>query len=652
MHLSHICNLHHAVKTDITAIRLCRFGFRPRVSRVLSHGLYSFLGSREFRSYTKMAKPSDETETDYTSWGNADLIARVTTLEAQLRAQNTAYHNVQSPHKPSPSPSLPSLPRPRSLSPSRRASPFDPSKYSTRHIALKFAYLGGRYNGYEHANGNVTPLPTVEEVLWKALRKARLISPPTTGADESMEVVWDPVQRIKMGPLDINWEGCEYSKCGRTDRGVSAFGQVVGVRVRSNKPLAVLKVDEQDGFQDEVQESDTVRGYANGIIGLPDIDADDLMSGIHEPTFHPINDELPFISILNSILPPDIRILAWCPDPPPGFDARFSCRERRYKYLFTNPAFMPTPGPLGFQNAAGKASEIREGWLDIEAMRLAAKKLEGLHDFRNFCKIDPSKQMPSCERRITHADVEEVKQQGGPVSFDTEHALRGFVDEHAAFENRPLPRGCGPQVYSFNVHGSAFLWHQVRHMAAILFLVGQGLEPPTVVDDLLDIESNPGRPMYEMASDSPLVLWDCIFTDSNNTRQEDTLDWIYAGDARSIPALTIKTDGKFGTGGVVDEVWTQWRKNKMEEILSSSLLDLLISQGDGSAMARGGFRDIEVVKNHSQKIFDGRETPRLAGRYVPVMQKPRLGSVEAQNARYRARRELQRNGAQAIISGD
>jgi tRNA pseudouridine38/39 synthase len=422
--------------------------------------------------------------------------------------------------------------------------------------------------------------------------------------------------------------------------------------VRSNKPLAVLKVDEQDVVRDEVQESYTVLGEANDTLDLPDIDADDLMSGTLEPTFHPINDELPYISILNSILPSDIRILAWCPSPSPGFDARFSCRERRYKYFFTNPAFMPTPGPLGLQNMAVKASEIREGWLDIEAMRLAAKKLEGLHDFRNFCKIDPSKQMPSCERRITHADVEETKQQGGPVSFEAERALGRGAVRNAAFENGSLLRGCGPRVYSLNIHGSAFLWHQVRHMAAILFLVGQGLEPPTVVDDLLDIESNPGRPMYEMASDIPLVLWDCIFTYENSASQEDALDWVYAGDAHSIPALTIKSDGKFGLGGVVDEVWTQWRKHKMDEILSSSLLDLVISQGDSSAMARGGFRDIEAVKSRSQKIFDGRETPRMAGKYVPVMQKPRLESVEAQNAKYRARKELQRSGVQDVLSGD
>ena len=30
------------------------------------------------------------------------------------------------------------------------------------------------------------------------------------------------------------------------------------------------------------------------------------------------------------------------------------------------------------------------------------------------------------------------------------------------------------------VEGTAFLWHQVRCMAAVLFMVGSGLESPTV----------------------------------------------------------------------------------------------------------------------------------------------------------------------------
>lgn len=34
--------------------------------------------------------------------------------------------------------------------------------------------------------------------------------------------------------------------------------------------------------------------------------------------------------------------------------------------------------------------------------------------------------------------------------------------------------------WQFRVRGTAFLWHQVRCMTAVLFLIGQGLEKPQV----------------------------------------------------------------------------------------------------------------------------------------------------------------------------
>ena len=85
-------------------------------------------------------------------------------------------------------------------------------------------------------------------------------------------------------------------------------------------------------------------------------------------------------------------------------------------------------------------------------------------------------------------------------------------------------------MYTFNLHGSAFLWHQVRHMVAILFLVGQGLEKPSIVRELLDVEKNPRRPTYEMATDTPLVLWDCIFPHEDDEDRKDALHWLYVGD--------------------------------------------------------------------------------------------------------------------------
>jgi tRNA pseudouridine38/39 synthase len=565
--------------------------------------------------------------TDYKSWTNADLIARVSELERQLRQQNAQLVARSSSAK-------------RKQARSRRANVFDPSKYSTRHIALKIAYLGQKYNGYEHANGNITPLPTIEEMLWKALRKARLISAET---DEPTEVAWSYAERMRK-PLFINWDGCQYSKCGRTDRGVSAFGQVIGIRVRSNRPIGTQQNQLSDvvvgGSDDVVALSDVAAASSE----LPEYDSDDLAPKVN--AFNPIKDELPYISILNSILPSDIRILAWCPNPPDEFDARFSCGERRYKYFFTNPAFLPTPGPIGLQDARGHQTDLREGWLDVDAMKSAAKKLIGLHDFRNFCRIDASKQLTTFERRITHVDVDELKQQSGPTVFSEQlHLVKNTTSKHPA-QSTNQQKAPGPKVYSFTVHGSAFLWHQVRHMVAVLFLVGQRLESPSIIDELLDIKKNQCRPTYEMASDAPLVLWDCTFPLDKHRGQDDELDWVYAGEVRDLEGLTTKGDGKFGLGGVVDEVWSNWRKHKIDETLASTLLDLVVSQGDDSAVQRGGFRDLETRTYRSQKLFDGSETARMAGKYIKVMEKPKMETVDVQNARYRTgkgnRRDIRR----------
>lgn len=59
--------------------------------------------------------------------------------------------------------------------------------------------------------------------------------------------------------------------------------------------------------------------------------------------------------------------------------------------------------------------------------------------------------------------------------------------------------------------GQAFLWHQIRCMMAVLFMVGRGDESPEIVDQLLDIETNPKKPEYNIASDLPLVLFDCVY---------------------------------------------------------------------------------------------------------------------------------------------
>ncbi|KAI2632105.1 pseudouridine synthase [Hypoxylon sp. NC1633] len=453
----------------------------------------------------------------------------------------------------------------------------DPSKYSTRLVAFKLAYLGKRYGGYEFAAH--AKLPSIEEELWKAFVKACLIFPEN--------------------PEEVNWDAWEYSKCGRTDRGVSAFGQVIAVRVRSSRPLPKVPAEEievpiqEDGDAENEKEKDV----------LPEETKE-------KPRFDDFSDELPYCRILNRLLPPDIRVLAWCPTTPAEFSARHDCRERQYRYFFTQPAFAPLPEELeNPQNTT--TSKVKSGWLDIDAMRRAAKKFEGLHDFRNFCRVDPSKLNISFERRIYECDIVEVS--------DAETALP-YLDRE---EFRPasasdLNLGLGeklPKIYYFHVRGTAFLWHQIRCMVAVIFIVGQGLEDASVVDRLLDIEAEPTRPNYQLAEETPLVLWDCLFP--RTEKPENALNWTYLGEDSPL--------NQHGVTGLLSHSWEYWRERKMDELLASQLLNIVSSQADISLR-----RDPKALPHipPTTRMFEGGDKERLVGKYQPLLKRPRLPSPQ------------------------
>lgn len=481
-----------------------------------------------------------------------------------------------------------------------------------------------------------------------------MIFPP---AGETPEELDGDNERLRNDPYSISWEGCEYSKCGRTDRGVSAFGQVIGIRVRSSKPKSKSPASKgkssrsnsvnvtQEGEAQPLENSPKAEGFMDVLSGLDVSDIEDEV----EPAWDSIADELPYLQILNNVLPDDIRMLAWCPHPPPDFSARFSCRERQYRYFFTQPAFSPTPGPMGFLRGAGAENgsdepgaktKYREGWLDIEAMREGAKHLEGLHDFRNLCKLDTSKQINNFVRRIFYADIEPVDPKSSPLGYVKQPDFQPYQDPvDASSVESESDKHCSSavQVYTFTVHGSAFLWHQVRHMVSVLFLIGQGFESPSLVKELLDVEKNPGRPTYELASDAPLVLWNCAFPDDESDSREDVLEWIYAGDPQALGGRPKKGDSKFGTGGTVDRVWSLWRQRKIDEILAGSLLDQLVSQGGNGHMTPSEFKPPQ-----SQKVFYGGNETRLGGKYIPVMERRKLDTVEVQNAKYLANKKANR----------
>lgn len=474
----------------------------------------------------------------------------------------TPYHLLSASPLTSP---LTAVSRVKPVQPRKKKKSFNSSLYSTRHIALKIAYLGANYGGFEYHANNTFSTPTVEEQIFKALLKARLV--PNSGLPGEEETV-------------LGWPGDDavsYSKCGRTDKGVSAFGQVIGVRVRSNRPLP-----KPAAVPSPVPTSPSGHTVLEDGFGmhLQDQSDDDSDTG-----FDDANDELIYPQILNRLLPPDIRVLAWCPTPPPGFSARFSCEERRYRYFFTNPPIAP--------RTANDGAEM----LDIAAMRTAAKLFVGDHDFRNFCKLDASKQISRFDRIINHADIKEVDPL--PPTFSP---------TPSSSPSSPSSSSC-PKLYYLELHGSAFLWHQVRHMIAILFLIGQGLEPPSLVSSLLDVTTNPCKPTYEMADDRALVLWDCVYP-------THMLSWIYAGTA-----------WKDGRDDLVDAVWSLWHRARIDELLAAGLLELIAGAAPPTLPTHGR-------NPASQPVVVGGCAPVYRGRYVPVLNRPRMECVEVVNARY------------------
>ncbi|WWC69874.1 tRNA pseudouridine(38-40) synthase [Kwoniella pini CBS 10737] len=338
--------------------------------------------------------------------------------------------------------------------------PFNFNSYPTRHIALMISYYGWPYCGLALQ----PPLPgmpnvqTVESELLKALEKTKLIE------------------------VGKGLEGCGYSRCGRTDRGVSGEGQVVNLWVRS------LRTPNDGG-----EELPLEIGYKEpkepiNMVSKLEVDDDD--DGESEESKKKLNkskekvdnskiSEYPYPKLLNGVLPPSIRILAWSPLKE-EFDSRFSCLYRHYKYAFhlkTTPLSKP---------------------LNLELMRKASNYLIGENDHRNFCKLDGSKQINNHKRTILKAYFENEINENNEERID---------------ENKKI---------IFNLIGTAFLWHQVRHIISILFLIGSELEKPEIIKDLLNVNKFPSKPLYNMGDGLPLTLHECSY-------EKILLDWRFSG---------------------------------------------------------------------------------------------------------------------------
>lgn len=301
---------------------------------------------------------------------------------------------------------------------------FDFSKHTKRHVLLRIVYLGWDYQGYATQEDTIN---TIEYHLFAALSKACLVE---------------------------NRQTSNYHRCGRTDKGVSSFGQVISIDLRSR-----------------LQEN-----YS--------LDPD-------------TNKELPYCKILNRLLPNEIRAVAWRPVAL-DFSARFDCVQRTYKYYFPR------------------------GNLNIDTMKEAANHILGTHDFRNLCKMDVGNGVVNYVREVKSVSISPCRQEDSNLTSKYEMMVLTLV-------------------------GSAFLWHQVRCLVAILLLVGQGYERPDIMLQLLDIEKNPRKPQYSLASEVPLNLFYChypfdddswLVDDENLCEVEHTLERLWT--SHSVKTTMLK----------------------------------------------------------------------------------------------------------------
>lgn len=148
-----------------------------------------------------------------------------------------------------------------------------------------------------------------------------------------------------------------------------------------------------------------------------------------------------FAPALNSCLPADIRALESA-EAAQDFHARFSAREKTYRYLILN---RRAPSAL-LRNLAYWIPER----LDIKAMDLCAEELVGTHDFRAF--MSTGSLVKTTVRTVIESRVQRLGDEG---------------------------------LVEFRITANGFLYNMVRIMAGTLIQIGLRRLDPGVIRQML-----------------------------------------------------------------------------------------------------------------------------------------------------------------------
>jgi tRNA pseudouridine38-40 synthase len=155
-----------------------------------------------------------------------------------------------------------------------------------------------------------------------------------------------------------------------------------------------------------------------------------------------------FHRALNALLPPSIRIVK-AEEVGPNFSARFSARGKVYRYRMYRGRVVP---PMLWRYVLYYPFP-----LDEDAMREAAARFVGVHDFTSFAASTGSEE--DDKERVMEREI-----------YSTE-----------------LVRSPDNEELVFTVHGRSFLRYMVRKMVGTLLDVGRGKLKPEDIDRLYEL---------------------------------------------------------------------------------------------------------------------------------------------------------------------
>jgi len=176
-----------------------------------------------------------------------------------------------------------------------------------------------------------------------------------------------------------------------------------------------------------------------GVHALGQIASFRTQSGLSAGDFH---------RALNALLPPSIRIVK-AEEVGPTFSARFSARGKVYRYRIYRGRVLP---PMLWRYVLYYPFP-----LDEDAMRDAAARFVGVHDFTSFAASTGSEE--DDKERVMDREI-----------FSTE-----------------LVRSPDNEELVFTVHGRSFLRYMVRKMVGTLLDVGRGKLKPEDIDRLFEL---------------------------------------------------------------------------------------------------------------------------------------------------------------------